>query len=136
MFGFYHCYESTPNIFSFLVAADKFQRKSRQFSKLGPPSHILVIDGQCAIHDGPSKLNPMVGYKWYPEQTVRCYYKKREWVVLLSSKHQMAIKIFLLEKRSRLTVIENKLVVTRGEREGGGEIKGEGSKMYKLLGIK
>lgn len=63
--GFYHCYESTPNIFSFLVAADKFQRKSRQFSKLGPPSHILVIDGQCAIHDGPSKLNPMVEYKWY-----------------------------------------------------------------------
>ena len=43
--GFYHCYESAPSIFSLLVAPDIFQRKNSEFSKVVPPSYILVIDG-------------------------------------------------------------------------------------------
>ena len=36
----------------------------------------------------------------------------------------------------RLTDTENKRLVTKGEREGGGARQGEGIKRYKLLGIK
>ena len=43
----------------------------------------------------------------------------------------------MLHKRSRLTDLENKLVVTSGERErGGGAGWGEGSEINKLSGVK
>ena len=40
------------------------------------------------------------------------------------------------KKKSRLTDIENKLVATSGEREPGGATQEQGSKRYKILGIK
>ena len=42
----------------------------------------------------------------------------------------------ITKKRSRLTDVENRLVITSGEREGGGAIQGNGVKRYKLSGIK
>ena len=75
---------------------------STQLSNLGPASHILTIDGQCAILNSLSKLNPVIGCKGYPNQTVYCYYKKLEWVV--GSKDQMTIKNVLLEGISFMTI--------------------------------
>ena len=51
-----------------------------------------------------------------------------------SEKYNKLVNI--TKKRSGLTDIENKSVVTSREREWGGAIQEEGIRRYKLLGIK